>query len=251
MKITFLGTGTSVGIPSIGCDCDTCLSEDSRDRRLRASILIEHNEYKIVIDTSTDFRYQALRVGLKRLDAVLFTHAHADHCFGLDDTRPLMFRNKTAIPVYASEITWEGLRRVYAYAFQPSQSGVPQILPHTIGSDFKLCGLDIKPLTVMHGSLPVTAFRIGKFAYVTDCNVIPDTALMELRSLDLLVIDALRFKTHPTHMTLDEALGYISRLNPRRALLTHISHDIKHADTSGHLPDGVEIAYDGLEVILN
>jgi phosphoribosyl 1,2-cyclic phosphate phosphodiesterase len=251
MKITFLGTGTSVGIPSIGCDCSTCLSDDERDKRLRASILIEEGDYKIVIDTSTDFRYQALRVGLKRLDAVLFTHAHADHCFGLDDARPLMYRNKMAIPVYASSVTWEGLRRVYAYAFQPAQSGVPQIIPHTIENDFNLLGLRVKPLTVMHGSLPVTAYRIGDFAYVTDCNVIPDDTLAELRGLDVLVIDALRFKTHPTHMSLDEALGYIKRLKPGRALLTHISHDIKHADTSGHLPENVEIAYDGLEVTLN
>ncbi len=250
MKITFLGTGTSVGIPSIGCDCDTCLSDDRRDKRLRASILIEEGAYKIVVDTSTDFRYQALRIGLKRLDAVLFTHAHADHCFGLDDARPLMYRNKMAIPVYATDVTWEGLLRVYAYAFQPSQSGVPQIIPHTIESDFTLCGLEIKPLTVLHGALAVTAFRIGNFAYVTDCNVIPDTTLAELRGLDVLVIDALRFKTHPTHMTLDEALGYIKKLQPQRALLTHISHDIKHAETSGHLPEGVEIAYDGLEVTL-
>jgi phosphoribosyl 1,2-cyclic phosphate phosphodiesterase len=251
MKITFLGTGTSVGIPSIGCDCDTCLSDDRRDKRLRASILIEENEQKIIVDTSTDFRYQALRIGLKRLDAVLFTHAHADHCFGLDDARPLMFRNKMAIPVYASAVTWEGLRRVYSYAFEPSQSGVPQIIPHTIEKDFKLGGLEIKPLTVMHGKLPVTAFRIGDFAYVTDCNVIPETTLAELRGLDVLVIDALRFKTHPTHMSLDEALEYIKLLKPHRALLTHISHDIKHQETSGHLPAGVEIAYDGLEVTLN
>lgn len=251
MKVTFLGTGTSVGIPSIGCDCDTCLSKDSRDKRLRASILIEHHDHKIVIDTSTDFRYQALRIGLRRLDAVLFTHAHADHCFGLDDTRPLMFRNKTAIPVYASAVTWEGLRRVYAYAFQPSQSGVPQIIPHTFEGQFKLFGLKVMPLTVMHGNLPVTAFRIGGFAYVTDCNVIPEETLSELRGLDVLVIDALRFKKHPTHMTLDEALGYIEYLKPHRALLTHISHDIKHQDTSGHLPENVEIAIDGLEVELN
>jgi phosphoribosyl 1,2-cyclic phosphate phosphodiesterase len=251
MKITFLGTGTSVGIPSIGCDCATCLSDDKRDRRLRASILIEHGDYRIVVDTSTDFRYQALRVKLKRLDAVLFTHAHADHCFGLDDTRPLMFRNGSAIPCYASEVTWEGLRRVYSYAFQPAQSGVPRIIPHHIDGPFELLGLAVVPLTVMHGRLPVTAFRIHNFAYVTDCNVLPDETLAELRGLEILVIGALRFKSHPTHMTLDEALAYIERLKPKRALLTHISHDINHAETSGHLPEGVEIAYDGLEVELN
>lgn len=251
MKVRFLGTGTSVGIPSIGCDCETCLSTDERDKRLRASILIEHEDKKILVDASTDFRYQALRVGLNHLDAILFTHAHADHIFGLDDTRPLMFRNKTAIPCYASALTWEGLRRVYAYAFEPSVSGVPRIEPHIIEGDFHLLGLEIIPLTVMHGPLPVTAFRIGEFAYLTDCNIVPDETLAQLHGLDVLVIDALRFKTHPTHMTLDQALEYIRLLKPHRAYLTHISHDIKHAETSGHLPVGVEIAYDNLEVTVN
>jgi phosphoribosyl 1,2-cyclic phosphate phosphodiesterase len=251
MKVIFLGTGTSVGIPSIGCDCDTCLSDDERDKRLRASILIEHEDKKILVDASTDFRYQALRIGLKQLDAILFTHAHADHCFGLDDTRPLMFRNKTVIPCYATVVTWEGLRRVYSYAFEPAVSGVPRILPHEIEGEFELFGLDILPLTVIHGALPVTAFRLGNFAYVTDCNVIPDETLAQLHGLDVLVIDALRFKTHPTHMTLDQALAYIKLLQPQRALLTHISHDIKHAETSSHLPENVEIAYDGLEVTIN
>jgi phosphoribosyl 1,2-cyclic phosphate phosphodiesterase len=251
MKVIFLGTGTSVGIPSIGCDCETCLSDDHRDKRLRASILIEHEDKRILVDASTDFRYQALRIGLKHLDAILFTHAHADHCFGLDDTRPIMFRNKIEIPCYATEVTWEGLRRVYSYAFQPSVSGVPRITPFTLNGDFKLFGLHIKPLTVMHGPLPVTAFRVNDFAYVTDCNEIPEATLAHLTGLDVLVIDALRFKSHPTHMNLDQALAYIKMLKPHRALLTHIAHDIKHAETSDHLPENVEIAYDGLEVTIN
>ncbi|HEY7913553.1 MAG TPA: MBL fold metallo-hydrolase [Blastocatellia bacterium] len=251
MRITFLGTGTSVGVPAVGCDCDTCISNDPRDKRLRTSVLIEQGEQKIIIDASTDFRQQALRVGLRRLDAILFTHSHADHCFGLDDTRPFMFRNG-AISCFATELTWKGLRRIYAYAFEPAPyPGVPRIMAHTIDGMFNLFGLDIEPLTVIHGRLPVTAFRIGSFAYVTDCNIIPDETLARLRGLDLLVLDALRFKKHPTHMSLDESLGYIGRLRPRLALLTHISHDIKHADTSGHLPAGVEIAYDGLSVDLN
>jgi phosphoribosyl 1,2-cyclic phosphate phosphodiesterase len=251
MKVTFLGTGTSVGIPSIGCDCDTCLSDDDRDKRLRASILLEHEDKKILVDASTDFRYQALRIGLRQLDAILFTHAHADHCFGLDDTRPLMFRNKIEIPCYATAVTWEGLRRVYSYAFLPADSGVPRIIAHTIEDEFELFGLAIVPLTVNHGSLPVSAFRIRNFAYVTDCNVIPEETLARLYGLDLLVIDALRFKSHPTHLNLERALEYIDRLKPRRALLTHISHDIRHAHTSRHLPENVAIAYDGLEVTVN
>jgi len=248
MRITFLGTGTSVGVPSVGCECDTCLSDDSRDKRLRTSVLIEHQDRNILIDVSTDFRQQALRIGLKHLAAILVTHSHADHCFGLDDTRPIMFRDG-AIPVFATEITWQGLRRIFSYAFEPAgYPGVPRIIPNIIEGDFNVMGLEVEPLTVIHGQLPVTAFRIGGFAYVTDCNVIPEETCARLRGLELLVIDALRFKKHPTHMTLDESLGYIERLDPRRALLTHISHDIKHAETSQHLPENVEIAYDGLAV---
>ncbi|MFY9573117.1 MAG: MBL fold metallo-hydrolase [Blastocatellia bacterium] len=248
MKVIFLGTGTSVGVPSVGCECSTCLSDDPKDKRLRTSVLIEHQRHNIIIDTSTDFRQQALRIGLKHLNAILFTHSHADHCFGLDDTRPIMFRDG-AIPVYATNVTWEGLRRIFSYAFEPAPyPGVPRIVPHRIEGDFNLFGLQVEPLTVIHGQLAVTAFRIGAFAYVTDCNVIPDQACARLMGLDLLVIDALRFKKHPTHMTLDQSLAYIERLKPRRALLTHISHDIKHSATSGHLPEDVEIAYDGLVV---
>jgi phosphoribosyl 1,2-cyclic phosphate phosphodiesterase len=248
MNITFLGTGTSVGVPAVGCECETCLSDDPRDQRLRTSVLVEYNGHHLLIDASTDFRQQALRVGLKKLDAILFTHAHADHCFGLDDARPLMFRHG-AIPVYATEETWQGLRRIYAYVFEPAPyAGVPRIIPHTIAGGFELFGLPIEPLVVIHGQLPVTAFRVDKFAYVTDCNMIPDETCAGLKGLDLLVIDALRFKPHPTHLALDQALGYIERLRPRRALLTHISHDIQHAATSEHLPAGVEIAYDGLTV---
>jgi phosphoribosyl 1,2-cyclic phosphate phosphodiesterase len=159
-----------------------------------------------------------------------------------------MFRSGP-IACFATEITWQGLRRIFAYVFEPSPyPGVPRIVPHRIEGRFNLLGLDVEPLTVVHGRLPVTAFRIGGFAYVTDCNLIPDETCSRLMGLDLLVIDALRFKSHPTHMSLDQSLGYIERLKPRRALLTHISHDIKHEETSGHLPEGVEIAYDGLMV---
>lgn len=248
MRVTFLGTGTSVGVPSVGCECATCLSDDPRDKRLRTSVLIEHQGQNLLIDASTDFRQQALRIGLKHLAAILFTHSHADHCFGLDDTRPIMFRDG-AIPVFATDVTWEGLRRIFSYAFEPAlYPGVPRIIPNRIDGEFDLLDLKIEPVTVLHGPLPVTAFRIGEFAYVTDCNSIPDETCSRLMGLDVLVIDALRFKKHPTHMTLDQALEYIERLKPGRALLTHISHDIKHAETSQHLPENVEIAYDGLIV---
>ncbi|HEY6329617.1 MAG TPA: MBL fold metallo-hydrolase, partial [Blastocatellia bacterium] len=169
MKVTFLGTGTSVGVPTVGCDCLTCVSTDPRDNRLRCSLLLETDGHKILVDASTDFRQQALRTGLKQIDAILFTHAHADHCFGLDDARPIMFRNG-AIPCFGSEITWEGLRRVYWYAFESSPSGVPRIEPRYLNGPFSLFSMQVEPLTVIHGRLPVTAYRIGSFAYVTDCN---------------------------------------------------------------------------------
>ena len=248
MRITFLGTGTSVGVPSVGCDCATCLSDDPRDNRLRTSVLVEHNGCNLLIDASTDFRKQALRAALRSIDAILFTHSHADHCFGLDDARPIMFRNGP-IACYATEETWKGLRRIYEYAFNDGgYSARPRIEPHTIDGPFNLLGLDVEPLEVVHGELSVTAFRIGEFAYVTDCNAIPDKARKQLQGLDLLVIDALRLKPHPTHLTLDEALGYVEMLKPKRALLTHISHDIKHSEFEGRMPAGVGLAYDGLVV---
>ncbi|PYP82313.1 MAG: MBL fold metallo-hydrolase [Blastocatellia bacterium AA13] len=248
MRITFLGTGTSVGVPSIGCGCATCTSNDPRDNRLRTSVLVTEDGRNILIDASTDFRQQALRTGITKLDAILFTHAHADHCFGLDDVRPIMMRTGP-LACYATETTWEGLRRVYEYAFVPGgYSAKPRIEPHTISGAFNVSGIDIEPIEVIHGELPVTAFRIGEFAYVTDCNHISDEACERLSGLDLLVIDALRIKAHPTHLTLAGALAYIERLAPRRALLTHISHDINHSEHESRLPARVNIAYDGLVV---
>jgi phosphoribosyl 1,2-cyclic phosphate phosphodiesterase len=248
MKVSFLGTGTSVGVPVVGCSCATCLSDDPRDNRLRTSVLLQRQQHNVLIDASTDFRQQALRSRIERIDAILFTHAHADHCFGLDDARPIMFRHG-AMPCFASDITWQGLKRVYSYAFEPAHyPGVPSIAAHSIEGPFSVFGFDIEPLTVIHGKLPVTAYRIGRFAYVTDCNVIPEETCSRLEGLDLLVIDALRLKSHPTHLSLDDSLRYIERLRPSRALLTHISHDIKHTEISLSLPAGVEIAYDGLQV---
>ena len=248
MIITFLGTGTSVGVPTIGCDCKTCLSDDPRDKRLRSSALIRNGSHNVLIDASTDFRSQALRTGIRHIDAILFTHAHADHCFGLDDMRPMMARHG-AIPCYATRKTWKELERVYAYIHNPTPfSSVPRITQHDIDGDFSIFGLDISPLMVFHGKLPVTAYRIGKFAYVTDCSLIPDEACDRLQQLDMLVIDTLRYKHHPTHLSFEEALAYISRLKPRRALLTHLGHDLMYSEIAGLLPPGVEVAYDGLEV---
>ncbi len=246
MRVTFLGTGTSVGVPAIGCECPTCLSDDPRDKRLRVSVLIEHEGKNIVIDTATDFRQQALRAGLKEVHAVLITHCHADHVFGIDDIRPLNFK-VGPLPFFANEIAWMGIRQMFGYIFKPNPyTFLPQIVPHTIAGPFSLFGLNVTPVEIIHGRLPVLAFRFDNLAYVTDCNLIPDAACEQLTGLDVLIIDCLRYRESPTHLHLDATLKYIDRLKPRRAYLTHMSHDIRHADLAPRLPDGIELAYDGL-----
>lgn len=252
MKLTFLGTGTSTGVPSIGCECETCTSNDPRDKRLRVSILIEHAGQYVLVDTSSDFRQQALRYGLKKLDAVLITHCHADHIFGLDDIRPLNFRYG-ALGLYANERAWVDIRRIFKYIFEPSHfgGGLPQVIPHTVTPGAQFClaqDLLITPLEVIHGRLPVMAYRFNDFAYATDLSEIPTSTMAQMSDLDVLVLDCLRIKEHPTHLWLDKALDYIEKLKPRRAYLTHIAHDIKHERDSPRLPNGVAWGYDGLEV---
>lgn len=251
MQITFLGTGTSTGVPSIACDCDTCLSDDPRDKRLRVSILVEHNDTKILVDTSIDFRQQALRANIRRLDAVLVTHCHVDHVFGLDDIRPLNFRYG-AMGVYANEIAWIDLRRIFQYIFKPTHfgGGLPQLIPHTVtpGASFCIDELEITPLEVIHGRLPVIAYRFNNFAYATDLNFISDETIAGLQGLDVLVLDCVRIKPHNTHLGLNEALEYIERIRPRKTYLTHLNHDIMYSRDSALLPENVEFAYDGLVV---
>lgn len=249
VRLTFLGTGTSTGVPAVGCPCEICRSTDPRDKRLRASVLLEFDGRAVVVDTGTDFRQQALRVGLDRLDAVLVTHAHADHIFGLDDIRPFNFKTRQPVPIYADERTWTGIRRVYEYVFNPtSYGGVPQFEPHVVDGPFELFGRTFTPYYVIHGRLPVVAFRFGRGAYVTDCNELPDETVAGLAGLDVLVLDGLRYADHPTHLTIPRALEYIERIAPRRAYLTHMNHEVSHAEVSRRLPDNVELAYDGLVV---
>jgi len=262
MRITFLGTGTSVGVPMIGCGCEVCRSDDPRDKRLRTGLMVEMTgdggERRMVIDVSADFRQQALREKIDRLDALLITHCHADHVFGLDDIRPINFRHGP-IPVFASEGAWRGLRRIFSYIFEREHigGGLPQLVPHVIEGEFETCGLRVTPVPVIHGKGEVTGFRFGPFgearaqaAFITDCNLISDESLEKLRGLDLLIIDALRYKPHPTHLHVEQSLAYIAELKPRRALLTHIGHDIKHNEASRRLPENVELAYDGLSIEL-
>jgi phosphoribosyl 1,2-cyclic phosphate phosphodiesterase len=252
MKLTFLGTGTSTGVPSIACDCETCLSTDPRDKRLRVSILIEHRDQKILVDTSSDFRQQALRAGIRRLDAVLITHCHVDHVFGLDDIRPLNFRYG-AMGVYANEPAWTDLRRIFKYIFEPTHfgGGLPQLIPHTVQHNSPFCigeDLEITPLEVIHGKLPVVAYRFNDFAYATDLKTIPHDTLDGLRDLDVLVLDCVRIKPHSTHLCLAEALAIIEDLKPKRAFLTHLNHDIMHSRDSHLLPENVQFAHDELVV---
>jgi phosphoribosyl 1,2-cyclic phosphate phosphodiesterase len=253
MKLTFLGTGTSTGVPSIACDCETCLSTDPRDKRLRVSILIEHRDKKILVDTSSDFRQQALRANIRHLDAVLITHCHVDHVFGLDDIRPLNFRYG-AMGVYANETAWKDLRRIFEYIFNPTHfgGGLPQLIPHTVQPNSPFCigeDLEITPLEVIHGQLPVVAYRFNDFAYATDLKTIPPATMEGLRDLDVLVLDCVRIKPHSTHLCLEEALAIIEDLKPKCSFLTHLNHDIMYERDSHLLPDNVQFAYD--ELIVN
>ncbi len=250
MRVTLLGTGTSSGVPRVACDCAVCLSPDPKNNRLRCSILVEGSEGNILVDTTPDLRLQALRQGLRQVDAVLFTHAHVDHLYGLDDLRSFCFERQAPIPCYADEGTLGRIRHVFDYAFKPAyknmRESVPQLSLHPIDGPFEVCGCQVEPLTVYHGQLPVLSFRFGSFAYVTDCNAIPPASLGRLRGLEVLVLDALRHKDHPTHFSVAQALEVVAELRPRRAFFTHIAHDLDHRLTNATLPPGVELAYDGL-----
>jgi phosphoribosyl 1,2-cyclic phosphate phosphodiesterase len=252
--VTVLGSGTSLGVPAIGCDCAVCRSPDPRDRRTRPSILIEVNGVSILVDTSTDLRMQALANDLRRVDAILFTHSHADHVFGLDDVRRFNQMQRSSISCYGDAATVESLRRVFSYAFDPTVQpggGLPQLTLFTIAGRFCLAGVEVVPVPLMHGRLPILGFRIGSFAYLTDCNRIPDPSwslLSDDGGVRTVIIDALRHRPHPTHFSVDEAVDAVSRLGAERAYLTHICHDLPHAETCAQLPRGVQLAYDGLVV---
>jgi phosphoribosyl 1,2-cyclic phosphate phosphodiesterase len=250
-RVTFLGTGTSHGVPMIGCRCATCTSDDPRDQRLRPSILIEvTGGPALLVDTAPDLRTQALRYDVRRVDAVLFTHPHADHLLGLDEIRRYNHLQRATIPCYGNAETLVEVRRVFAYAFEPRQQGggVPRLDLVPVGGPFEVAGTRVEPVPVLHGHLPIHGYRVGSFAYVTDCSAIPDASWPLLDGLDLLVIGALRYVPHPTHFTVAQALEVVARVRPARALLTHIAHDLRHTEASAALPDGVELAYDGLVV---
>lgn len=254
MKVTFLGTGTSQGVPVIGCDCPVCRSLDFRDKRFRASVHVQVGELSLVIDTGPDFRMQMLRSGVKTLDAILFTHEHKDHTAGLDDIRPFNFKQQKDMPIFGRQQVLEQIKREFSYVFSDKKyPGVPQISPIEIDEHpFQIEGTSIIPIPVLHYKLPVLGFRIGDFAYITDANSIPDSSYALLEGLEVLVLNALQRESHISHFTLDEAVDQAKKIGAKQTFFTHISHRLGlHQEVNQELPEGMQLAYDGLELSLS
>jgi phosphoribosyl 1,2-cyclic phosphate phosphodiesterase len=250
VKITFLGTGTSHGVPMIACDCLTCRSEDPRDTRLRPSIFVEMDDgTSILVDAGPDLRQQALTHRISRVDAIVFTHGHADHILGLDETRRFTGPTGASLRCYGDDATLMDVRRMFAYVFDlatPRGGGLPQLDLVRIDGPFRIGAHEIRPVPLVHGDRPILGFRFGSFAYLTDCSRIPDGSWGLLHNLDTVVLDALRERPHPTHFSLSEAVEAARRIGARRTYFTHMCHDLSHAETNARLPRGMELAYDGL-----
>ena len=253
-EVIFLGTGTSVGVPAIGCDCDVCRSDDPRNKRTRCAIAVAMPGGTLLIDTPPDLRTQLLRERIPLVHAIAFTHEHADHLFGLDDVRLFPFRLGGPVPIYCREVVERRIRKAYDYAFlprEPTHAGAtPRLEFRQIDdSPFEVLGVTLTPIPMRHGPyFDVLGFRLGDFAYCTDTDEIPESSLRRLEGLDTLVLDALRYRPHPTHFNVDQALEVVRRLRPRRTYLTHICHDLDHATAEAALPAGVALAYDGLRL---
>ena len=252
MKVTFLGTGTSQGVPVIGCTCKTCISEDPRDKRYRCSIHISIEHVDMVIDISPDFRSQMLRAKVPRIDAILFTHEHADHVAGLDDIRPYNFMQHEALQVFGEKRLLDEITKRFEYIFDfIPYPGAPRIIKNEIlpNQPFLVKGIEVLPIRIMHGTLPILGYRVGNFAYLTDVKAIPEDSIASLQNLDVLVINALRYEPHHSHLSFDESLSMIQQLNPKTAYLTHISHTLGPvADWEKKLPSNVFSGVDGLVV---
>ncbi len=252
MEITFLGTGTSHGVPVLSCRCDVCTGTNPKNRRTRSSLWVVKDGVSILIDTAVEFRLQALQAGIERVDGVLYTHCHADHVFGLDDLRVFSSLTQKSIPVYGNRGTVAELRQVFAYIFdkEPPEGGEkPRITTNVISKEpFYIKNVRIRPIPVCHGSLPILGYRIENMAYVTDCSSIPPASLQLLKGLDVLILGVIRHKPHPTHMNVAQALELVAELKPRQTFFTHISHLLDHDQADSSLPAGVNLAYDGLKI---
>jgi riboflavin kinase/FMN adenylyltransferase len=254
LQLTVLGSGTSMGVPTIGCHCAVCTSNDPRDNRMRTSVLLSRNGQNVLIDTTPDFRTQALRVGINQIEAVLLTHGHADHVMGFDDLRPLSVGRSQPMPVYGNKQAFEIVRRAFSYAFdgKPKLSTVPSVILKEIDGPFELLGVKITPIPLVHGEMTVLGFRFGRAAYLTDFNSVPESSFALLQGLDDVILDALRDTPHPMHQTVEQALALVEKIKPQRAWFTHIAHDLGHAATNERLRKqghaNVQLAYDGLKL---
>lgn len=252
MKITFLGTGTSQGVPVIACSCETCLSDDSRDKRLRTSLLIEKDDTTLVIDAGPDFRQQMLRAGVKKLNAIILTHEHKDHISGMDDVRAFNYMSRDAIDIFAEERVQRAVRKEYSYVFAEYQyPGIPKMRLNPINEEvFTIGTLSILPLRVFHYRMPIYGFRLGNFAYITDANYVPEETKEKIIGVKYLVINALRKEKHLSHFSLREAIDLIRQISPRKAYITHISHQMgRFRDISADLPSGINLAEDELSFL--
>jgi phosphoribosyl 1,2-cyclic phosphate phosphodiesterase len=246
-----LGSGTSMGVPTIGCDCAVCHSQDPRDRRTRPSVLIEYGGRSVLIDTTPDFREQAIREKIRKLDAVLYTHTHADHLLGIDDLRPLSFLHRPGrLPLYAHPDAAAFIQNMFRYIFDSDYKfgGLPQVEMRPLQGTLELFGARFEPITLIHGDAEIYGFRFGSAAYLTDHSEIPEASLSKLENLDVLFLDALRYKPHPTHSTVENSLRIVEQLNPQRAFFTHICHDLPHEQTNAALPENVKLCYDGMKL---
>ncbi|HVP43014.1 MAG TPA: MBL fold metallo-hydrolase [Terriglobales bacterium] len=248
--LTVLGSGTSMGVPTIGCQCAVCNSADPHDQRTRPSIMVEYQGHAVLIDTTPDFREQAIRQRIRHLDAVVYTHGHADHILGLDDLRPLTFWRDQNIPLYATPETAEIIRRMFRYIFDGDYKygGLAQVELKEFEGPLELFGATFLPIKVLHGDAVIYGYRFGAAAYLTDHSDVPPESIAQLQGLDILFLDALRKRPHPTHSTLENSVKLVEQIKPRRAFFTHISHDLGHAETNAGLPPHIRLSYDGLKL---
>ena len=248
--LTVLGSGTSMGVPTIGCDCAVCHSSDPHDRRTRPSVMVEYDGRLVLIDTTPDFREQAIREGIDHVDAVLYTHTHADHILGIDDLRPLSFHRPGTIPLYARPEAGEFLRNMFRYIFDADYKfgGIARVELKNIEGPIELFGTRFEPIPIIHGETEILGFRFGSAAYLTDFSDVPEPSMKQLHGLDILFLDALRHKPHPTHSTVENSLRIVNELKPKRAFFTHICHDLPHAETNASLPPNTQLSYDGMKL---